>query len=89
MSQWITSPSAPGGVSGGENWIVNQIPTGAIDGSNLIFIVADLYYAGTMMVYLRNLRKTPGIDFTETATGFNFIEPPETGDVIICDYRKM
>jgi len=90
MSMWMTSGGGTGGSSpAGQEWSVNIIPTGDIDGVNMTFVVPDPYYSGTMMVYLRGLRQIPGTDFTETANGFIMAEPPETDDVLICDYRKI
>jgi len=81
-----------GGTQGGfasQEWAVNIVPTGNIDGVNTTFTVLNSYYAGTMMVYLRGLRKTSGVDFTETSIGFVMVAPPQVDDALLCDYRKI
>ena len=70
-------------------------PGGAIDGSNLTFVTAQKFQAGTEAVFLNGVRQRVGgsNDYTRSesvpAAGLDlvvFTLPPRNGDVILVDY---
>ncbi len=55
-----------------------EVPTGAIDGVNVLFTTSRSYIAGTLMVYLNGLLLSPGADYTETGSAtFALIAAPQ------------
>jgi len=72
------------------NFVIEEIPTGAINGVNVNYSLAYTPTAGTVKVYLNGLRQRSGAgnDFTISTNIITFITPPIAGDVISCDYMK-
>ena len=73
----------------------SEEPGGAIDGSNLTFVTAQKFQAGTEAVFLNGVRQRVGgsNDYTRSesvpAAGLDlvvFTLPPRNGDVILVDY---
>lgn len=66
----------------------NMPVTGAINGSNVNYTVADTYVVGTLEVYLNGQRLYPGSgnDYVEVSAGFTMQYAPATGDVLSADY---
>ena len=75
----------------GDNAVFNEIPTGAINGSNTVYTLAAAYIATTTRVYLNGLRLLLGAgnDYTESGSGQITINyAPESGDVLLVDYQQ-
>lgn len=69
--------------------VENEVPGGAVNGSNTVFTIASAgKVTGTLKVYKNGQRlKGGGIDYTETATGFTTVSAPSGGAVLLVDYR--
>lgn len=72
------------------NYVVNQVPTGTINGVNNTFTMADSPIAGKEMVYLNGQRMFPGAgnDYTVAAATITMLQIPLTGDRLTVDYLK-
>lgn len=83
---WAVPPGGGGG-GAGINIVTGEVPTGSINGSNLVFTLASTYNTGSTMVYLNGIRCELGLDYTET-TGhtITFSTAPSTGDDLRVDY---
>lgn len=66
-----------------------QVPTGLVNGSNVIFQTGSSYIAGSLEVYKNGIRLKAGVgnDYIETsASTFTMATAPITGTQIIVDY---
>jgi hypothetical protein len=72
------------------NFVDKEVPTGAINGSNTSFTLANTPTSGTEHVYLNGLLQESGAgnDYTITANTITFIIAPLTGEKIRVTYRK-
>ncbi len=81
-----------GGGGGGWVEVRNEVPTGVVNGSNDSFSLAFSPIAGSQEVYKNGVRQKPGATEDYTISGstivFNAGNIPQTGDVLLCDYRK-
>jgi len=70
--------------------IANEVPTGAISGSNPDFVLAFTPKAGTLQVYLNGLLQEPesGNDYVLSGKIITFAVDPEVGDIILANYVK-
>jgi hypothetical protein len=75
--------------------VYNEVPSGAIDGSNTTFTTASGYTTGKLRVYLNGLRQLLTDEWSETtpASGtFDFVDAPKSSqgnpDVVTVDYLK-
>jgi len=68
--------------------ICNEIPSGAVDGSNTTYTLANIPAAGTVEVYLNGLLQEPGSgkDYTISGNTITFALAPEAGDILLCSY---
>lgn len=66
-------------------------PTGVIDGVNTVFTLPEAPNpASSLAVYLGGLRRAAGVHYTLNASTITFLAGsiPQTGDVILADYRR-
>jgi hypothetical protein len=69
--------------------VVNEIPTGAVNGSNTTFTASNNFVAGSIAATINGLEQIPGIDFTTSGSDtVIFTQSPETGDIIRLTYVK-
>lgn len=76
----------PPGLSGAGAGVLNEIPSGAINGSNATFGTAQTFTAGTLRVYLNGLRQRQLEDYVEGVQAFTMNIAPLLGDSLIVDY---
>lgn len=72
--------------------VENEFPTGAYDGVNTTFTTVYKFVEGSLQVYYNGIRLAPGGVYDYTVTGlmqFDMNIPPDSGDLILVDYRKM
>jgi hypothetical protein len=74
------------------NYIVNEVPTGTLNGSNLIFTLANTPVVGKEQIFLNGLLQRPGASFDYVMSGatvtFNAGLAPGTTDSLIATYIK-
>jgi hypothetical protein len=81
-----------GGGDSLDSLIINEIPSGTINGSNQLFTLANKYKAASTMVYKNGSLLKPTTDYTETSTTagtITFAVAPAGGSVILITYRKV
>lgn len=78
-------------VIGSNSIIVQETPTGSVNGSNTSFtVLQSKYVANTLEVFLNGVEQTRGVDYTETTPGsgiFTFTAAPFTGDIVRVSYQ--
>lgn len=72
------------------NFVDKEIPSGAINGSNTSFSLANTPIAGSEHVYLNGLLQEAGSgnDYTISGTSITMLTAPLTGDKLRATYRK-
>lgn len=87
FSQFVEQPF-PTQVEVGD--LVNgEIPSGAIDGTNTIFVTANPFKANTLSVFLTGVKLTLGIDYTlNIPQQFTLVTAPISPDYLRVDYLK-
>jgi hypothetical protein len=78
-------------ITGGlaNHFITREVPSGAIDGSNVTFTLAHTPIVGTECVFLNGLlQNAGGNDYTISGAVITFVLAPETGSVILVNYQK-
>lgn len=82
--QGVVGTQGPRGFPGSGVPITREIPTGAIDGTNVTFTAANAFQAGTTCLFLNGLLE---LYYTETGTDtVTFSEPPLPGDMVAINY---
>jgi hypothetical protein len=75
------------------NFIIREVPTGAVNGTNQDFVLANTPTAGTEEVYLNGLLQNVGAsnDYTISGATITFNDPPKGSpgnpDIILVSYR--
>jgi hypothetical protein len=81
----IQGPAGPPGAAGGMNWVVNE--SHATNGTTTLFTTAQVFIAGSLIVYLNGLRQVKPNDYSETTTqSFTMTTPPLATDTLLVDY---
>lgn len=72
-----------------DSLVINQVPSGSINGSNTVFTTASSYVGGSIQVFRDGqLMRGGGEDYTETnSTTITFTSAPATGSVILVTYQ--
>ena len=68
-------------------FIDDETPDGIIDGSNADFILKKSPVKGSLKVYRGGARQRIAEDYTLAHKTISFINAPQVGEVILCDYR--
>lgn len=84
---YVDDQVAAGGISL-TNYIVREAPTGAINGSNTSYVLANTPEAGTEQVFLNGLLQRPGAgnDYTISGDTITYLTAPVTGDWLVVSY---
>ena len=70
------------------NFAENEIPTGAINGSNVTFDLAHTPVAGSLKLFLNGARQAAvGVDFTLVDDTITMNVAPPTNSILLADYR--
>lgn len=67
---------------------VNETPSGAINGSNVSFTLANTPVSGSVAVYLNGLLQTAGDDYTISGSTITYAVAPIAGDVLRANYTR-
>lgn len=83
--EWIV-PNADGVKE--SDVVVNEIPSGLINSSNVTFTIANTPVTGTVAVYLNGLLQAPGagLDYTISGTTITFVKAPRTNSDLYVSY---
>lgn len=82
-------PQGPPGPGGGDEWVTNEVPSGAVDGINNVFSTAFAFVSGETAVSINGLRQTLNLHYTESGISqVTISDAPFTGDIITIDYIK-
>jgi hypothetical protein len=72
------------------DFVVRETPTGAINGVNTTFALANAPLANTEQVYLNGILQEPGAgnDYTISGSTITYLSAPATGDRLKVSYYK-
>jgi hypothetical protein len=72
-----------------DSWIINETPSGTVNGTNDEFTIAYAPVTDSLMLYRDGqLLKAGGADYTLSGTTVTFVTAPLTGSVLLATYRK-
>jgi len=76
-------------VGGGVNFVDEELPTGAINGINMVYTTANNFITTSVKIYYNGLRISALLsDFTITGSNqFTLSFAPQVGDILVVDYR--
>ena len=85
---WQQIPTSAG--LSNTNFVDKEIPSGAINGSNTAFTLANSPVAGSEHVYLNGILQESGAgnDYTISGANITMLTAPLTGEKLIVSYRK-
>ena len=85
----FTNPIGVGGLTAA-SFVDKEIPSGAINGSNVTFTLANTPTAGSEHVYLNGVLQESGAgnDYTITGAVITYLSAPLTGEKVRVTYRK-
>ena len=95
-SGWSTlkadgSTKGSGGSGGGDagTRVDSETPSGAANGVNATFTLANTPLVGTLRLYLNGIRQRVGVgnDYTLTGNAITYLTIPGSGETHVCDYR--
>lgn len=71
------------------NFADNEVPAGAIDGSNAVFTLLNAPVASSLKLYKNGMRLQEGNDFTLSGNSITYLagQVPQVGDTHLADYR--
>lgn len=72
-------------------FVLGEIPSGTVDGSNVTFTTANAYIEDTLVVYVEGIRQIRDVHYTESIPGsgqFTFTTAPSVGYAISVDYMR-
>lgn len=78
---WVSAEATVG------RFVHDETPTGAVNGSNPTFTLANSPTTGTLIVYEGGVRKLLTTDFTLSGATITFTYNPPDGSYVRCDYR--
>ena len=74
--------------SGGDTFVIAEIPNGAINGSNATFTTLNSFVPLTVELILNSTIQTYGVDYTTSGTNtINLNVSPIVGDIIRVNYK--
>jgi hypothetical protein len=83
----IPGIQGPRGYPGTGARIYAELPDGAQDGTNTVFILAHQYQPGSVSVFVNGLREFPGMGYIESGPAqITMSYPPLSDDTISVDY---
>lgn len=96
LSGEVGSITGTGSVTLGTNimrasdYIVRESPSGAVNGTNATFVLANTPTSGTESVFLNGILQEPGAgnDYTISGATITYLSAPSTGDKIRVTYLK-
>lgn len=87
---WQTYWKEIGGSSSLAQAVLNEEPSGVINGLNAVFVLAAVPVLGSVTVYKNGVRMNPGVgnDYTLSTDTITFAggQIPQVGDIVLADY---
>lgn len=85
---WQQIPTTAGYTS--SNFVDNEVPSGAINGSNVTYTLANTPVAGSVHLYINGVRAKVGSgnDYTISGDTITMEYALATGETLLADYRK-
>lgn len=77
-------------ISGSNSTLSDEVPTGAVNGTNKLYTTARAYVSGSLEVWINGIKQQRGVHFVETsntAGTFTMDEAPITGDNVLVAYQ--
>lgn len=76
-------------ITGAATFVIGEAPTGTINGINTAFVLANTPAAGSLEVFTNGLRQEVAVDYTLAVATITFLSGaiPQTGDVVLANYR--
>ena len=74
-----------------QQFVDDEVPAGAIDGTNKTFTLANVPASGSLKLYFNGIKQKLGLDYTLTGRTIVFITavfPAVAQDVLTADYRR-
>jgi hypothetical protein len=71
-------------------FVTRETPTGAVNGTNTSFVLANTPVAGSEQVFLNGILQEPGVgnDYTISGSAITYLSAPVSGDKIRVSYVK-
>lgn len=80
--------AASGGMT---SFVTREVPTGNINGGNVIYTLAHTPIANTECVFLSGQLQNEGASYDYTISGatitFNAVATPQSGDILLVNYQ--
>jgi hypothetical protein len=72
------------------NFVTRETPTGAVNGTNTSFVLANTPVTGSEQVFLNGILQEPGSgnDYTISVATITYLTAPVTGDKVRVNYIK-
>jgi len=70
-------------------YIQDEIPSGAVNGVNDLFTLAQVPIINTLSVYLNGLKITLDVDYVINGSELTISPAPDAGDLISCEYNYL
>lgn len=84
----VTFPNRNGTVLLRSDHVTEEVPSGAINGSNVTFTLANAPISGTVKVFLNGIRQKLTTHFTVSGTTLTLAAAPVAGDTLVVEYLK-
>ena len=69
------------------NQVYNETPSGTINGTNLVFTLANNVVDNQIAVFVNGVRQIYITDYTVLGDAITFVVAPETNDILLIDYK--
>lgn len=68
---------------------ISEVPSGAINGTNTVFVLGYLPYPDTVRLYRNGIRLSVSADFTISGQTLSLLSVPTVGDSLVVDYQVL
>jgi hypothetical protein len=71
-------------------FVDSEVPSGTVNGTNAAFTLTNTPTSGSVHLHKNGLRQSPTTDYTISGGTITFVSGniPQTGDVLLVDYRR-
>lgn len=75
------------GGGGSEGNVIEEIPSGLINGTNTDFTLSHTPIDHTLLIFLNGVEQSESVDYTLDGVTITFIEAPQSGDEVSVYYN--